>query len=111
MREIVGKIGGYDPVVAIDFDMPVGMTVYQKCLTLLHCCKYAIFDLSKQAGQLIEVERAPDYGVKTLVVWPTDAEGVITEMLKSCLEDRRIQYKSYAKFPELEGIFRELLQG
>lgn len=111
MRDIVEKIGSYDPVVAVDFDMPVGMTVYQKCLALLHCCKYAIFDLSKQAGQLIEVERAPDYRVKTLVVWPKDAERFITEMLKSCLEDRRIKYKSYTQFPELEGIFREFLQG
>lgn len=111
MRDTVEKIGGYDPVVATDFNMPRGMTVYHKCLALLHSCKYAIFDLSIQGGQLIEIERAPDYGVKTLVVWSRDKEQHITEVLKSCLKVRGIEYRSYTEFPELEGIFREFLQG
>ena len=86
------------------------MTIYHKCLTLLHSCKYAIFDLSEQAGQLVEVERAPDYGVKTLVIWPINKELSITQMLKSCLEDRRIEYNSYTKFSELDSIFHDFLK-
>lgn len=110
MRDIVEKIGDYDPVVAVDFDMPKAMTIYHKCLVLLHSCKYAIFDLSIPGGQIIEIERAPDYGVKTLAVWQADKERSITQVLKSCLGDRQIKYKSYTGFPELEGIFREFLQ-
>lgn len=111
MRDTVEKLGlGYDAIVATDFNMPEGMSIYHKCLTLLHCCKYAIFDLSKQAGQLIEVERAPDYGIKTLVIWQTMDERFITEMLKGCLDNRRIGHKSYTEFAEMEGIFREFLQ-
>lgn len=110
MRDQVDSIGDYDPIVATDFDMPNGMTIYQKCIALLHCCQYAIFELSNQGGQLIEIERAPDYGVKTLVVWQADKENKITQMLRSCLDDRGIRHESYTKFQELEGIFRKFLQ-
>lgn len=110
MRDIVDKIGGYDPVVAVDFDMPKEMTIYHKCLALLHSCKYAIFDLSILGGQIIEIERTPDYGVKTLAVWQADKERSVTQVLKSCLEDRQIKYKSYTDFSELEDIFREFLK-
>jgi len=110
MRDMVNRMGGYDAVVAADFDMPNGMTIYHKCLALLHCCKYAVFDLSAQGGQLIEVERAPDYGVRPLVVWQKDKEQSITAVLKSCMKDRKIKYKSYSKFEELESIFRDFLQ-
>ena len=108
IRRKVAQLG-YDPVVAIDFDMPNGMTIYHKCLALLHSCKYAIFDLSEQAGQLLELERAPEYGIKTLVVWPRAKEGSITEMLRSILDSRGITYKSYDDFSEMDSIFRSFL--
>lgn len=110
IRELVDGIGGYDPVVATDFTTPDDISIYNKCIALLHCCKYAIFDLWPPGGQMIEIERAPDYGVATLAVCPADKEHHITAMLKSCLEDRQIQYKSYREFPELEDIFREFLK-
>lgn len=107
MRDTVEKLN-YEAIVAIDFDMPDGMEVYHKCLTLLHCCKYAIFDLSKHSGQLLEIERAPDYGVKTLAIWPKSMEEEISQMLKSCLSFRSIEYASYTdkKYEEFEVIFR-----
>ncbi len=111
MRDIVDKIGGYDPVVVVDFNMPNDMTIYNKCLTLLHSCKYAIFDLSMSGGQIVEIERAPDYGIKTLAVCQADKEHFITQVLKSCLEDRRIEYKSYTDFSELENLFCGFLKG
>lgn len=110
MRDTIDKIGGYDPVVAVDFDMPSDITIYHKCIALLHCCKYAIFDLTIPGGQLIEIERAPDYGVKTLAVWQKDKEEAITQVLKSCLQNRGIKYKSYTEYGELEDIFRKFLQ-
>jgi hypothetical protein len=110
MRNMVEKLG-YDPVVAEDFDMPKGMSIYHKCLLLLHSCKYAIFDLSEQAGQLLEVERATEYGVKMLIVWPVNKEESITQMLKSSLDRRGIKYKAYMKFEEMENIFRDFLKG
>jgi len=108
MRDTVERLG-YDPVVAIDFDMPEQMTIYHKCLTLLHSCKYAIFDLSEQAGQLMELERAPDYGVQTLIVCPKNKQESVTQMLKSVLDYRDIRYNSYDKFEEMHGIFCDFL--
>ena len=108
MRDKVERLG-CDPVVAIDFDMPGQMTIYHKCLTLLHSCKYAIFDLSEQAGQLLELERAPEYGVQTLVVWPKKKEESVTQMLKSVLDYRGISYNSYDEYEDMGDIFGEFL--
>jgi hypothetical protein len=109
MRDTVERLG-YDPVVAIDFDMPEQMTIYHKCLTLLHSCKYAIFDLSEQAGQLLELERAPDYGVQTLIIWPKNKQESVTQMLKSVLDYRGIRYDSYDEYEQMHDIFSEFLR-
>jgi hypothetical protein len=108
MRDKVETLG-CDPVVATDFDMPEQMTIYHKCLTLLHSCKYAIFDLSEQAGQLVELERAFEYGVQTLVVWPKKKEESITQMLKSVVKHRSIICKPYDEYKDMDDIFGEFL--
>jgi hypothetical protein len=109
MRDTVEKLGYY-AVVAVDYVMPKEMNVYRKCLYLLNGCKYAIIDLSEQAGQLIEADRAAEYGIRTLVIWPKGREESITQMLKDAFEERGINNQSYERFPELEGIFREFLR-
>ena len=96
--------------MASDFETPEGVTIYHKCLLLLHCCKYAIFDFSEQAGQLLEIERVQEYGVKTLAVWPENKESALTQMLKSSLENRGIEYKPYETFDEMTHIISEFLR-
>jgi len=108
IRKIVDKLG-YDPIVAVEFDMPEGMTVYRKCLLLLHNCKYAIFDLTEQKGQLLEVERTTDYGVDTLLVWQRYKDDTITQMLRGSLHERQFRYGTYEDFDELEGIISDFL--
>lgn len=110
IRDIVDELDNYDPIVVIEFNKPDDITIYQKCLTLLHSCKYAIFDLSMPGGQIIEIERAPEYGVKTLAICQADKDHNITEVLKSCLKDRNIEYLTYTEFSELEDIFRDFLK-
>lgn len=110
IRDIVNELDNYDPIVVIDFNKPDDVTVYQKCLTLLQRCKYAIFDLSLPGGQIIEIERAPDYCVKILAVCQADKEHNITEVLKSCLKDRNIEYRTYTDFSELGDIFNDFLK-
>ena len=100
---------GYDPVVAIRFDTPSGMTVYHKCLALLHNCRYAIFDLSEQAGQLVELERTAEYGVTTLVICQRVKGAAVTQMFRSTVHSRGIRYELYDSFPELDPIFRSFL--
>lgn len=108
IRNIVKQLG-YDPIVAVEFDMPKEMTVYRKCLLLLHNCKFAIFDLTEQKGQLLEVERTTDYGVKTLLVWQRYKDDTITQMLKSSLHERGFKADTYENFDELEGIIGKFL--
>jgi len=92
---------GYEPVVASDFEIPEDL-VHHHSLMLLHECKYAIFDLSQEAGQLMEIERVRDYDVKTLAVYQaTRGEPKITEMLKALLNSMQIPTKRYRDFPEL----------
>jgi len=93
-RHIASK--GYEPVVASDFETPQDL-IHHHSLMLLHGCKYAIFDLSQEAGQLMEIERVRDYGVKTMVVYQAiqDQPPKITEMLKSLLNSLDIPLKSY----------------
>jgi tetratricopeptide (TPR) repeat protein len=92
---------GYEPVVALDFEIPEDL-VHHHSLMLLHECKYAIFDLSQEAGQLMEIERVRDYDVKTLAVYQAiGGEPKITEMLKALLNTMSIPIKSYRDSPEL----------
>lgn len=87
---------GYEPVVASDFETPPDL-IHHHSLMLLHACKYAIFDLSQEAGQLMEIERVRDYEVGTMAVYQA-IQGQpprITEMLKSALKSRDIPLKSY----------------
>jgi len=108
IRKIVNEIG-YDPIVAVEFEMPDGMTVYRKCLLLLHSCKYAVFDLTEQKGQLLEVERSTDYHVKTLLVWQSSKDSTITQMLQDSLHERRFEYKVYENEEELKDAISNFL--
>ncbi len=43
--------------------------VHDKILLLIHTCKYAIFEITEQAGQLLELERTRDYNNKVLALY------------------------------------------
>ncbi len=98
-------------MVASDFEIPEDL-VHHHSLMLLHECKYAIFDLSQEAGQLMEIERVRDYGVTPLAVYQaTGGEPKITEMLKALLNSMRIPTKPYRDFPELNQHISSFLPG
>jgi hypothetical protein len=59
---------GYEPVFADDFEIPEGM-IHHHSLMLLHECSKAIFEISSEAGQLMEIERLRDYDIKPLIVY------------------------------------------
>lgn len=100
---------GYDPIVCSDFETPMGMGVHRKCLMLLHNCKYAIFDVAEQVGQLMELERVSDYEVKNLVIWPQNKDKAITEMLKSHINVQQFNRESYARTADFEDIIHRFL--
>jgi hypothetical protein len=65
--------------------------------------------LTEQTGQLIEVERSTDYGVKTMLVWPKARDKTITQMLKSALYKRKIKRATYMNSKELEKAINGFL--
>jgi len=108
VAKIVRRLG-FDPILSLDFLTPQGVNIHQKCLTLLHCCKYAIFDVSEQVGQLMELERVSDYEIKALVIWPKNKENVVTQMLKTYLDSRGIEHASYVIIEDIDKAVQEFL--
>jgi len=105
MKDTVVRLG-YHPVVVFDYGVPEAMDNRRKCIILLHTCKYGIFDLSEQSGQLIDIDTLHEYDVESLLVWPKGKEKDITEMLNGYKKHTL----SYETFPEMENIFSEFLK-
>jgi hypothetical protein len=59
---------GFEPVVADDYVHSGEQSNRDFCLMLLHTCRYAIFDMTTAGGQLIEIDRARDYGIREPLV-------------------------------------------
>lgn len=57
----------FDPVVAARFETAEG-DVHHRSLLLLHLCSKAVFEVTFPAGQLMELERCRDFGIKPLLL-------------------------------------------
>jgi len=70
LREICRYVraAGFVPVLAWDFDVPKSGT-HDVDLMLLHQCRFAIFEETSPAGELMELERSGDYGILSIVVY------------------------------------------
>lgn len=64
---------GFQPILPYDFIVPKEH-IHHHDLMLLHNCRLAIFEVSSPAGQLMEIERAKDYDVNTILFY-TDRNG------------------------------------
>lgn len=75
---------GYTPIVVNEAIFDPSET-HDVSLLLLHTCKYAIFDVTAPAGQMMEIERARDYGLHVRLVRsaPVGHSPSISQMLKS----------------------------
>jgi hypothetical protein len=52
---------GFEPIIADWYDLLPNKNVHSDSLYKLHSCKYAIFEITNPAGQLMELERVRDY--------------------------------------------------
>lgn len=103
----------FDAILVADFDILEGMT-HHHSLMLLHECRAAIFDLSSEAGQLMEIERLRDYEIeKTLLIYQDRGKGEpkISEMLKALLTRMNMPPCPYRDFDELRRLVRAFLDG
>jgi hypothetical protein len=113
IERIVLKLG-FVPVVMSRTMIPQGKT-HHHSIMMLHTCKYAIIDVTDEAGQLMELERTFDFEIQPLVLikksyWNI---GKISEMVKTW---REVQSKPYddssfeAIEKDLEALMREYLK-
>lgn len=70
LREIARFVEdcSFTPVLAYDCEMPKSL-VHDETMLLLHNCRFAIFDVTRPSGELMELERIKDYGNLALLVY------------------------------------------
>ncbi len=106
---------GLTPVIADEVYIP-GKWIHHHSLMLLHTCRYAIIDVTEEAGQLMEIERVRDYCVKLLIVWaaPTDRHRKrpprwISSMIRTLKNEMKIKTEGYTDFDQIPDIVSRFL--
>lgn len=112
LREIEAIVSdlGYQPILALEFDVPSDR-IHDYDLLLLHNCRHSIFEVTLPDGHLMELERAKEYDVKTLVVFQT-RDGSrkpppSVSSMKMSLKD--LPKQGYLDFKDLKRIVSEFL--
>lgn len=103
---------GYDAIIASEFDMAPDL-VHHHTLMLLHNCRLAIFDISSEAGQLVEVERSRDYGIPPLFVFqrhPDHPEPRISAMLETLIRQGGYETKPYSDVQQMRDHVKAFLE-
>ena len=85
--------------------------IHHRSLLLLHLCKKAIFEVTSPAGQLMELERCRDYGVRPLIlrqVMPTtdSADASVSAMIATMADQ---DVRAYSTTPQLKALVKEYL--
>lgn len=108
IQQLIGNLN-YTPIVAFDVDIDRENT-HHHTLLLLHTCKYAIFDVSSPAGQLMEIERTIDYENEVLLLYSTlTAGGGPSPLVSSMLQTMDIEMNGYTNFEEIDPIIQSFL--
>ena len=98
---------GYDPVLAKEFKFPPGK-IHHHSLMLLHECSKAIFEVSTEAGQLMEIERLRDYEIKPLIICQEGAH--LSKMLEELVGGQDYDVKRYGEDEELVKLVQAYLR-
>ena len=111
LREI-GKYteeNGFQPILAYDFKIEKGIHNFD--LRLLHQCKYAIFDETHPAGELMEIERSKDYEVNVFIIYQVrDLENdKPPAQVSSMVTSLKYPMRGYSTFEELNKVISEWL--
>jgi hypothetical protein len=97
---------GYDPVLAKEFKFPPGK-IHHHSLMLLHECDKAIFEVSSEAGQLMEIERLRDYEIKPLIICQDGAH--LSKMLEELVSAQDYDIKRYGDDDKLVNLVEDYL--
>lgn len=108
IKKIVSDLG-YQPILALEFDVPIEK-VHDNDLLLLHNCNYSIFEVTIPDGHLMELERAEEYGVKTLVIFQArDEERKPPPSISSMILSLDLPKYGYLNFKDLKEKITEFL--
>lgn len=107
IEEIVSNLG-FIPVVADEYEMKEE-EIHDCTMRLLHCCKYAIFDISTISGALMEIERIRDYKTKALIVFSSRVEKGIPKQQTTRMIDPALRPRGYRNFTQLNRIIENFL--
>jgi hypothetical protein len=113
LREVKSSvlgIGGFHPILPYDdFQIPKHQ-IYEWDLRLLHNCKHAIFDVTEPAGELFEIARCAEYGVRTLLVYQSRGVAKVPPRAQTMLlQSGCHEHRSYGTSGDLGNIVRQFL--
>jgi hypothetical protein len=111
LREIekYAEENGFQPILA--YDLKIENDIHNFDLHLLHQCKYAIFDETHPAGELMEIERSKDYEVSVLIIYQVrDSENdKPPAQVSSMVTSLKYPMRGYSTFEELNKVISEWL--
>lgn len=94
----------FDPVVEFEFEIAPEQ-IHHHALMLLHECRWAVFDVTTEAGQLMELERTRDYQIRPLVVQQgTSQHGSMSAMVETLLARLGQPASRYSRMDELRNL-------
>jgi len=100
---------GYTPVVAFDVEIPREHT-HHRTLLLLHTCRYAIFEISSPAGQLMEIERTRDYENEVLLLYSgISPDAAPSPLVSTMIQTVGLRTEGYTNLPDIDPIIRDFL--
>lgn len=97
---------GLQPIIAWDYKVP---NIHDDDLRLLHNCKYAIFEVSESAGELMELERCRDYRTRVLIVFQTRKRAEIPNQVSSMILATGFTRRGYMEFDDLKDHVKDFL--
>lgn len=102
---------GFIPVMAYDCEM-LQSRVHDETMLLLHNCRFAIFEVTRPSGELMELERIKDYGNVALLVYQVkSSEEMLTipGQISQMLTTTPVVRIGYHDFPTLKKHIQRFL--
>ncbi len=102
IRNAVEDLGFVGIIPRDDVIVPLE-EVHDWDLRILHDCRFAIFDVSVPAGEMMEIERVRDYGTQALLIYGSreQAKDGPPEHITRMIRTFRLPLKGY---PDTEGL-------
>ena len=107
------EVAGFHPVVADEVELENDADIHHETMMLLHTCRLAIFELTRPSGALMEIERVPDFGIHTLILFnaPKESEYTGSRMLSTFVKEHQesILLSSYLQSEAIKQIVTDWL--